>query len=265
MNRTGKGTALITGASSGIGEVYARRLAVAGYDLLLTARRADRLELLAGDLRQAHGVAVEVFPADLADAESRGRLEQRVAEGPALAMLVNNAGYGTPGPLQRADADLLQGMIDVHLTATVRLCRAALPAMVEAGGGAVINVSSVAAFLPIPGGAVYSATKTFLNMFSEALQAEVDDSGVEVQALCPGYTYTGFHDTKEYGEFERASVPKWLWMSAEDVVDRSLAALGRGRVVVVSGKRNKLLVALLRLPLLKTVMRKMAKNRKERQ
>jgi short-subunit dehydrogenase len=260
-----KGTALITGASSGIGEVYARRLAAEGYDLLLTARRAERLEALAAELEQQYGSAVDLFPADLADPDSLRRLEERVAGGPPLALLVNNAGFGVPGPVFEADSDLLQAMIDVHLTATVRLCRAALPAMIRTGGGAVINVSSVAAFLPTPRGAVYSATKAFLNLFTEALGAEVAGTAVRVQALCPGFTRTGFHDTPEYGRFDRSSVPRWLWMSAGQVVDISLAALRRRRVVVIAGWRNRLLVALLRTPLLKTLLRRLARKRKEQQ
>lgn len=265
MVLAGKGTALITGASSGIGEVYARRLAAGGFDLLLTARRADRLQTLARELEQQYGRAVEVFPADLADADSRRRLEERIAGGPALALLVNNAGFGTPGLVAQADPDQLAAMIDVHLTATVRLCRAALPAMIRAGAGVVINVSSVAAFLPTPRGATYSATKAFLNLFTEALYAELAGSGVRVQALCPGFTYTGFHDTPEYGRFDRSSVPRWLWMTAEQVVDISLTALRRRRVVVITGWRNWLLVTLLRAPLLKSLLRRLAKKRKEQQ
>lgn len=261
----GMGSALITGASSGIGEVYARRLAALGYDLLLTARRTDRLEALAGELAAAHGISVETLTADLSDPAGLQRLEAHVAAMPALAMLVNNAGYGTPGLVAEADPDLLAGMIQVHLIATVRLCRAALPAMVRAGTGTVINVSSVAAFLPTPRGAVYSATKSFLNPFSEALQVEVAGAGIRVQALCPGFTYTGFHDTPEYGRFDRSSVPTWMWMTADQVVDISLAALRRRRVVVIAGLRYRLLVTLLRTPLVKSVLRRLAGRHKERQ
>lgn len=264
MDRAGRGTALITGASSGIGEVYARRLAAAGYGLLLTARRAELLAALSSELQRKHGAMVEVFPADLADPDSLQRLEQRVAGGPALALLVNNAGFGVPGPVAEVDPQRLKAMIDVHLTATVRLCRAALPAMIEAGRGAVINVSSVAAFIPTPRGAVYSATKSFLNLFSEALDAELAGTGVRVQALCPGFTITGFHDTPEY-DFDRSSIPGWLWMSADRVVEISLAALDQRKVVVITGWRNRLLVALLRMPLLKTLLRRLAKKRKEQQ
>jgi short-subunit dehydrogenase len=223
------------------------------------------LETLAGELRTAHGVTVDVHPADLADPEQLRRLERRVAEGPALALLVNNAGFGTPGAVAESDPDRMQGMIDVHLTATVRLCHAALPAMIAAGKGAVINVSSVAAFLPIPLGAVYAASKSFLNLFSEALAGEVGEQGIRVQALCPGYTITGFHDTEEYGNFDRSTVPGWLWMSSEAVVDISLAALERNRVIVIAGWRNKLLTGLLRAPVLSAVMRRLAKAKKAEQ
>jgi short-subunit dehydrogenase len=264
MSETGKGTALVTGASSGIGEVFARRLAADGYGLLLTARRTDRLEALAGELQREFGAAVEVLTADLTDTHDLRRLEERIAGGPALALLVNNAGFGVPGLVADVDPDRQEAMIDVHLVATVRLCRAALPAMVQAGGGAVINVSSVAAFLPTPRGAVYSATKSFLNLFTEALDAELSGTGVGVQALCPGFTYTGFHDTPEY-DFDRSSVPGWLWMSADRVVEISLAALDRRKVVVITGWRNRLLVALLRTPLLKTLLRRLAGKRKEQQ
>lgn len=237
--------ALITGASSGIGAVFARHMAARGYRLVLTARRKERLEALADEVRQRHNVAAEVFAADLARSEDIARLEQHIADLPPLTLLVNNAGFGTSGNFAEVDLDKQLAMIQVHITASVRLCRAALPPMLKQRRGSIINVSSVAAFLPAPGNVNYSASKSYLVTFSKALHSEVAESGLTVQALCPGFTYTEFHDTPEYDWFDHSMVPKWMWMSAEEVVAHSLSSLERSRrVVVVPGFKNRLVVLL---------------------
>lgn len=237
--------ALITGASSGIGAAFARHLAAAGYRLVLTARREERLAALAEEIRQQHAVAAEVLPADLACNEGIAHVEQRIANLPPLAMLINNAGFGTSGNFVEVDCAKHLAMIQVHIVASTRLCRAALPAMLNQHRAAIINVSSVAAFLPGPGNANYSASKSYLVTFSKALRTEVAAAGIRVQALCPGFTYTEFHDTAEYAWFDRSMVPKRLWMSADEVVAHSLRALEQSRrVVVMPGFRNRLLVLL---------------------
>jgi uncharacterized protein len=244
-----RGRALITGASSGIGEVYARRLAAAGFDLTLVARRADRLQALATELAATHQISTEVLVADLALDEDIARVAGYVENVADLVLLINNAGFGTRGNLIEADTGRQVDMIKVHDIAPVVLARAVLPGLVERGGGAIINVSSVSAFFPSPGGATYSASKVFLNNFSEALQSELTGTGVKVQALCPGFFYSEFHDTPEYEGFSRDQVPAKLWMTAEQVADESLAALAGDRVIVVPGRQYRAIVRAAQSPL----------------
>ncbi len=235
--------ALITGASAGLGAEYARQLAAAGTNLVLTARRLDRLEELARELRAKHGVAVDVVQADLLDAAGIERVERLIAESPDLDLLVNNAGFGGRSGFVRGDvADHLR-MVEVHVGATVRLTRAALPGMIARGRGGIINLASIAAFSPFSG-AMYSGTKAFLVMFSVNLQAEVEAKGISVQALCPGMTHTEFH---EVAAIDKAIVPKPFWMTAEKVVRISLRKLGRG-AVCVPGWKNKAIAFLMRCP-----------------
>jgi len=234
--------ALITGASSGIGAAFARRLAQAGYNLVLVARRADRLTTLADDLIQTHGVAVEVLPADLTQAADVARVEQRIA-GLQLAILINNAGFGTnKGSLLASDLQAQIDMLNLHVLTTMRLCRAALPGMTSRGSGAIINVSSISAFFPSPGDINYPASKAYMNTFSRALQAEVAPQGIRVQALCPGFTHTEFHSTQVMTGFRKDRVPAAMWMTSEQVVAESLRCLGRDQVICVPGWRNQLLV-----------------------
>lgn len=245
--------AFITGASSGIGAEFARQLAAQGYDLVLCARREERLRALAGELAQAHGIAAETLAADLAAPEGIETAARYIAGLADLEILVNNAGFGTEGRFARADAERESDMVSVHMAAPVRLSRAALPGMLARGRGAIINVSSVAAFFPLPGSALYSSSKTFLAAFSRALQVEVDGGGVRVQALCPGFTVTEFHDTLT--RFDRGRLPWFLWQRAEDVVAQSLAALWDGPVVLVPGRLYPLIAALGRLPFLDPLLR----------
>lgn len=234
--------ALITGASSGIGAEFARQLAAAGFNLVLTARRGDKLAALAAELQTAHPITAEIITADLAQAEDVARLETRMAE-LKLAVLVNNAGFGTTGGLLASDLSQQMAMLNVQVTAVMRLCRAALPGMSERGEGVIINVSSISAFYPSPGDVNYPASKAYLNVFSQALQAEVLDYGIIVQALCPGFTVTEFHDTEAMTDFDREKVPSVLWMTAEEVVTTSLHSLNPNRVICIPGRRYQLMVA----------------------
>lgn len=227
----GRPRALITGASSGLGVAFAERLAADGNDLVLVARRRDRLEALAARLRSPHA-DVAVVPADLSVPADIAMLEARIAEGPALAFLVNNAGFGAYGPFVEADPDVLAAQITVHLTATVRLARAALPAMVAARAGSIVNVASSFAFtgtirMPARKRTNYAASKAFLTTFSELLSHELEDSGVRVQALCPGVVRTEFHSTLG-GRPEGTPV-----LEPADVVTASLAGLDLGEIVCV--------------------------------
>lgn len=244
-----RGRALITGASSGIGEAFARRLAAQGFDLALVARREARLRALAEELSAAHGVRADVLVADLGRDEDIDRVARSIREYADLTLLVNNAGFGTRGAFADVPVERHLEMIRVHDVATVALTWAALPGMIARGGGAVINVSSIAAFFPSGGGATYTATKAYLNNFSEALAAEMSEKGVRVQALCPGFTYSEFHDTPEYEGFDRGQIPGAFWMTAGEVVDESLAALGGDRVIVVPGRQYRGMVMAINSPL----------------
>jgi hypothetical protein len=238
-------TALITGASAGMGAEFAGQLAAAGTNLILVARRLDRLEELARGLREKHAVAVDCLQADLATSEGIDRVERRITETETLDLLINNAGFGGgPGSFVEREAGHHLGMVQVHVTTTVRLCRAALPGMIARGRGGVINVASIAAFSSLSG-PMYSGTKAFLVMFSENLQSELLGTGVSVQALCPGMTHTEFH---EVAEIDKAVVPRALWMTAEKVVRTSLRRLGRG-AVCIPGWKNKTIAFLMRCPL----------------
>jgi short-subunit dehydrogenase len=244
---TGKRVALISGASSGIGAAFARALAARGYALVLVARRRDRLEELARELRHNGGAAVEILVADLARDEDLEAIAQKIASENQLELLVNNAGFGALGDYHEADLARQMEMHRVHVLATVRLTHAALRGLVSRGRGGVINVSSVAAFARMPGHASYNASKAWMNAFTECLHLELKSAGspVRMQALCPGYTYTEFHDV--LGMDRSKVMPlRGFWMTAEYVVAESLKAFDRGAWLVVPGWRYRLLVALLK-------------------
>jgi short-subunit dehydrogenase len=244
---SGSATALITGASSGIGAAFARKLAALGYDLVLVARRGDRLEALTAELEGAYGIRAETLVADLTDEGDVERVAGTIAAIPNLELLVNNAGMGAEGRFYQADIGPQLAMIRLHVLASVRLSRASLPGMVERGRGGIISVASVAGFMALPENVNYCATKGYLITFSKALQLELIGTGVRVQALCPGFTHTEFHD--DLREFDKARTPKILWMPAEAVVDASLRGLARGEVVCIPGIGNRLIAAIGGSPL----------------
>jgi len=238
--------ALLTGASAGIGAAYARRLAADGYDLVLVARRRDRLEALARELQGRYGVQAEALSADLTKDADLKAVEDRISRAEDLEFLLNNAGFGTHGRFHEAPMERQDAMHRLHVIATMRLTHAALRKMAARGKGAVVSVSSVAAFIARPGNTSYYATKAWINRFTEGLYLDLKSVGspVRVQALCPGYTLTEFHDVMG---FDRKWVPANWWMTAEEIVDASLEGLSRGKLVVVPGWRYKCFVFLLRL------------------
>ena len=259
-----RGLALITGASSGIGAVFARRLAGMGHGVILVARRRDRLETLAGELREQFGVETQVVVADLANPTDIETVEQLVQQCPNLEYLVNNAGFGTGGRFAKVALTRSLDMLRVHCEAAVRLCHAAVPGMVAAKHGAIINVSSVAGIIRAPGSTMYCSTKAFLNAFSETLSMELWSTGVRVQALCPGFTYTEFHDTPELADsFDRSEIPSFLWLSADRVVNMSLRALKHNRVICVTGLRYKILIAILRNRWLRPIIKRASRKREQ--
>jgi short-subunit dehydrogenase len=253
--------ALITGASSGIGATFARQLAAQGYDLILVARRRERLVALATELEERYAISAQSLVSDLSTADGVEQVASWIAELDSLDILVNNAGFGIVGKFAESDLARHLDMIHVHVIASVCLCRSALPGMIARHRGNIINVSSISAFIPV-GNVTYTSTKAYLVAFSEALQVELSGTGVRVQALCPGFTYTEFHDTPELlDDFDRSQFPKWMWMSADEVVGGSLNALGRGSVVYVPGIRNRLLATVGRSRIVSLLLRVWLKMR----
>src|SRR3954452_1276630 len=243
-DRSGPGTALVTGASSGIGAHYARHLAADGYDLVLVARRAHRLEQLAEELREECGVSVEPLVADLARPEERAAVVDRLGRDD-VSLLVNNAGISGYGPFDEADPIVLAQVVELNVTAPTLLTRAAVAGMRRRGRGAVVNVASRLAFAgalppdPLPHRAVYAGTKGYVVTFTRTLAAELQGTGVQVQVVCPGYTATEFHATQGLepvpdGAPDLVTVSARA-MAAEAVVMASLAGLRRGEVVCVPG------------------------------
>jgi len=238
--------ALVTGASSGIGATFARHLAAEGYDLVLVARRAERLRELAGELNARHGIHAEALPADLTRDDDVSQIASLLATSPDLALLVNNAGFGSRGYLFEVDPSAQADMHRLHVLATVRLTQAAVGGMVERDHGAIINVSSVAGFIQGPGNISYCATKTWMNSFTEGLAMELASlrSAVVVQALCPGYTYSEFHDVMGA---DRGEIPRSLWLHADFVVAESLKGLRTRKLFVIPGWRYRALVRIMAL------------------
>jgi short-subunit dehydrogenase len=260
--KDGRGTAFITGASSGIGEVFARTLARQGYSLVLLARREERLAALAEAIRLEHPVQVEILAADLSDPADLERAVIRIGELTDLDILVNNAGFGTTGTFGEVDAQSHLRMIRVHVEATARLTHAALPGMISRGHGGIINVSSMSALLAMPGTVTYGSTKAYLNFFSEGLQAELAGTGVRVQALDPGFTHSEFHDV---AGVDKAIIPSFMWMPPGAVVAESLRGLREGRVMVIPGTINRLMGAVLRFPPVAPLARQVQEMRLARQ
>jgi short-subunit dehydrogenase len=240
--------AVITGASSGLGATFARKLAARGFNLLLIARREARLESIAREIRELYHVNVEILAADLTNETQLAMVAARISAAADLGLLVNNAGFGTLGYFFDADSTSQEQMHRLHVLATMRLSHAALANLVPraAAGTGIINVSSVAAFGASPQNVSYCATKTWMNRFSEGLAIELGmkSSPVTVQALCPGFTLTEFHDTMP---MDRSRVPASLWMTADFVVEESLREFDRGTLFVVPGWRYRLLVSIMKL------------------
>jgi short-subunit dehydrogenase len=232
--------ALVSGASTGIGAAFARRLAREHYDLIIVARGRERLDDLAAQLRDQHAGAVEVLPADLTHAAEL-RVVEKVVIDADLDLLVNNAGFGTVGTFARLDATKEEEEIRLNVVALMRLTRAALPGMIARRRGSIINVSSMAAFQPAPYNATYAATKAFVNSFTEALHEELRGTGVAIQALCPGFTRTEF---QERAGIDVSDIPSFAWMTPDAVVHASLSALRRGELICIPGIANRALMTL---------------------
>jgi short-subunit dehydrogenase len=239
-------TALVTGASSGIGQAFAERLAHDGYDVIVVARRRDRLEALAERLRAEESASVEVIVADLTAPDDLRRVEEAIAACGTLELLINCAGVAMYMPFAQLPPDHAESLIALHIVAPTRLTRAALPGMISRGAGAVVNVSSGLAFSaslpapPLPHRVVYASAKSYLNTFSEILSRELEGTGVQVQALCPGIVRSELHDVAGY---DVSHVPAMY--EAADVVTASLAGLALNEVVCVPGLADTAALAAL--------------------
>lgn len=248
MTKPHRQRALITGASAGIGAEFARQLAARGCDLVLTARREDRLQGLASELRAAHGVDAEVIADDLADPTAPDRIMTfAIRDGRVVDILINNAGYGVPGRYDKVDWATHARFMQVLVTAPLHLCHLLLPSMRERGYGRIINVASLAGLVPAtPGNTLYGPAKAFLMRVSQALAMENRALGVHVCALCPGFTRSEFHDVSQARGLV-SKLPGWMWSQADDVVRQGLDAVERGRVVCVPGRANRAIKVLMDL------------------
>ena len=245
LNKIGKwknpGKVFITGASSGIGASYAKAFAENGYDLVLLARRRDRLQALAKQLESGGSIDCEIISADLAEQEEIKKVTNHIRQIDNLDILINNAGFATIGYFADIPIEKSMRMFHTHMTATVQFTHAALQVMLKRERGAIINVSSMGAFMLTPGNVLYDATKSFLATFSENLWLEVRDKGIKVQALCPGFTRTEFHEVGDFKNFDKSVIPDSLWMMPDEVVRLSLKALENSRdVVFIPGWKKRL-------------------------
>ncbi|MGH8190598.1 MAG: SDR family NAD(P)-dependent oxidoreductase [Rhodanobacteraceae bacterium] len=240
--------ALVTGASAGIGAEFAHQLAARGCDLVLTARRGERLAALAAELRTRNGIDAEVIVDDLADPAAPVRItDAATRDGRPLDILINNAGYGVPGRYDKVDWPTHARFMQVLVTAPLQLCHRVLPAMRERGYGRIVNVASLAGLVPAtPGNTLYGPAKAFLMRVSQALALENRGHGIHVCALCPGFTHSEFHDVSQSRELV-SKLPGWMWMDAQEVVRQGLDAVERGRVVCVPGQVNRAIKALMDL------------------
>jgi short-subunit dehydrogenase len=227
-------TALVTGASAGIGAAYAKQLAAKGSDLVLVARDLSRLEALASELKSAHGVQVEVLQADLADRAQLDKVCVRVAQND-IDLIVNNAGFGIKQSFVGGTIEAEQYLLDVLVTAVMRITHAAMPGLIERNCGGVVNVSSIAGWMS---SGTYSSAKAWVTSFSEALAIQHKNSNVHVMALCPGYTRTEFHAR---ANMETETIPNWMWLDVDAVVAKSLKDFEKGKPISVPGMQYKFL------------------------
>ena len=241
MNTQEKKTALITGATSGIGAEYARRLAADGYNLIITGRRKEKIKTLADELSQSYGSNIEVIIIELSDSLQVDEFIEKI-KNRDIHLLINNAGFGTTKFFHQEPLELQEKMVAVHILAHMKITYAILPEMIKKGTGVIINVSSSGAFLPSPKTATYSGTKAFLRAFTESLHMELEGTGVQVQVVCPGLTRTDMHSrigiTEEY-------TPDWgpfQWLSVQEVVECSLQCLKKKKVVCIPGRLTRMQV-----------------------
>ncbi|HEY0090696.1 MAG TPA: SDR family oxidoreductase [Candidatus Lokiarchaeia archaeon] len=247
INWDNPGTAFITGASSGIGEAFAKALANQRFNLVLVARRKEKLEEFKSELEKNEAIKVQILDADLSKMDDIERLYSYISNIADLDVLINNAGFGTRGNFANVPFDSQRDMLFVHNVAPVYFCKAALQIMMRRGRGAIINVASIAAIVQLPQNVMYNATKTFLKVFTETLNIELENTGIKTQCLCPGLTRTEFHQVGDFKEFDSSLITESAWMSAEEVVKLSLdkfSEVAQDEVVFIPGEHNQALAKL---------------------
>jgi short-subunit dehydrogenase len=233
-------SAVITGATSGLGSAFARKLASLGFNLLLTGRRKEIIEPLAEDLAHRTGVEIEVVLGNLEGEDDLREVVAAVKKREDIEYLINNAGFGINLPFLESSLEREKEMIKVHVIAPLELIHAVIPGMIKNNRGHIINVSSLAAFLPAIKNCSYSGTKSFLTLFSESLHLELVNKGIKVQALCPGFIRTDFHQRVDFAQGEWERLQRYYWMKPEDVVDTSLSCLKKNQVICIPGFLNQL-------------------------
>lgn len=239
--------ALITGASSGIGEAFTRKLASQGYNLIIVARRKERLQLLAAELQEKYSIQVEVLPADLTKEEDLEIIEKRIMISNDISMLINNAGFNTRGDFVEVNINKSINMINLHIVASIRLIKSILPQMIERNNGVIINVSSTVADVPAPRRVMYAATKAFLNSFSRSLKSEMKKKNIKIniKAITPGFTNTGFFSTKEFNYRGISDEYLKYAKSPEEAVDDMLATLAKEEVIVIADPKTRKIHSLM--------------------
>ena len=253
--------AIVTGASSGLGAEFSRRLAELGFSIIMVARRKEKLAELAELLNQKYNAKVETVSADLSTEQGIEIVNSLIKNTSNLDILINNAGFGLSGPFIQADMKRNLGMMDLHMKALTILTRSGLEMMQPKDRGVIINVSSLASYLSIPGSALYNATKVFVRIFTESVAKEFEKSKIVIQALCPGFTHTGFHSTDDLSAFDKSKIPDFLWSSAEEVVSYSLKKIKSKKAVVMPGRINRLTRSLLNVPLIGGIIRSAVNKR----
>lgn len=232
------GSAFITGSSSGIGAEFARQLAQQGFDLILVARRKEKLDALSEILQEKYSINVEVLVADLSKISDNEQVISRIIEIENLDILINNAGFGIYDNFLQIERMKFVDMINVHFTSPVMLCHATIPGMTKRNRGVIINTSSISAINKDSALIIYTTTKSAVAIFSELLKVKVKGTGIFVQALCPGFTYSEFHDTDAMTGFQRSGYKAEQWMKAEEVVSLSLEAVKSKSVIFIPGEIN---------------------------
>ncbi|WP_045032941.1 SDR family NAD(P)-dependent oxidoreductase [Draconibacterium sediminis] len=234
------GCAVITGASSGLGLCFANKLAELGFNLVLVARRSERLHEIATRLQSEFSIKCEIIRADLALAKDINKVSESIKQISNLDFLINNAGFATQGYFADVPIEKDMNMLHVHMAAPIQFSHTALQIMIKRKHGAIINVSSLGAYILTPGNVLYDATKSFLITFSENLKAEVKGLGIKIQALCPGFVSTEFHEVGDLKNFDKSAVPDSSWMTPESVVLQSLKALEKNkRTVFIPGRKKR--------------------------